>query len=124
VRVGRRKVKDPSPPISTDGRRLYARRIREIERGLRSAIEQQGRIVDIGLSHRIAAAATLAVQVEVIRVKRAHGEEIHDEVVTRYLFGLDRALNRLGLKPSVLAPAPPKPAPKLSAIVRQQTSIR
>src|SRR5262245_21708079 len=75
-----RKVKDPSPPLSTDGRRRYNRRRKAIEAALRTEVARQGRVVDLLMDHRIGAAAEAAIQCEIIRAKRSMGEGVHDEI--------------------------------------------
>jgi hypothetical protein len=83
-------------------------------------VERQGRVLDIGTIHRCAAAAEAALQCEIIRVKRSIGEAVDEGLASRWLNLFDRAMNRIGIKPSLLQPAKPKPAPALSSIINQQ----
>jgi hypothetical protein len=104
--------------MSHDGRRLYSRRLKAIEAALRAELERQGRLVDLVMLHRIGAAAQAAVQLEICRAKRSLGEVIPEDIETRWINALDRALNRIGIKPAFLQPPKPKPSKRLTALLR------
>ncbi len=111
-------------PVLIDQRTRLARRARTIERQLRAEIERLGRIVTVHDDLMVGQAATLATQVEIARGMASRGQHVDNEALTRTANALARALNALGLKPSVVEPAVPKPIPTLAATFERVGKMR
>jgi hypothetical protein len=118
--IPKRKPNRPNTLLTVDGRTRYVRRLKVIERALRAEVTRQGRVVDLVMDHRIGAAAEAAVMCEIVRARRSVGVFVDEETATRWLNALDRMMTKVGIKPTFLAPAKPKPAPSLSALARHQ----
>jgi hypothetical protein len=100
-----------------DQRTAIARRTRTIEGQLRGQLRRQGRAILVNDELTINHAAQLAVRLEILRAEVSHGLPVDDDQVTRYVNAVQRALARLGLRPSLLED---ERAPRGQAVARQR----
>ena len=124
-KIGYRRARNPSPPLTPDARTRITRRVRNVEQVLRAEVEKLRGAVTVYDDIQIGNAATLYVQAEIAKSALSRGQHIDSETLTRCLFGVARALRALGLRETILTPpAVSKPVPSLAQVLRQQQAAR
>ena len=101
-----------------DQRTVLARRVKAVAALLRDGLREVGVTLTAPLDLEVIALARLQVHLELMEAKSARGEVISDDQLCRLSNALRHGLTKLGLRKAVLVP--PRPAPRLTEIIKQQ----
>jgi hypothetical protein len=120
-----RKKRPPNKPVSVkltpDHRYAVAKRVKALANTLRAELQRRGTVITAPVELELVTVARLTCRLEIVISEASRGiAPIDDTILTRLANAQARGLNRLGLNPLLLAPPPPKPVPKLSALLAQQ----